>query len=62
MGLPEAEIGNYYIEMSELEAYLGLIWGWVGQLETAPTQVNAKMGYLEANIGICLKFAYQSLN
>ena len=40
--------------MSQLEAYLGLIWGWVGQLEATPTQVNAKMGYLEVNVGMCL--------
>ena len=48
---------NFDIEMSQLEAWLSLIWGWVGQLEATPTQVNAKMGYLEANIRIYLMCA-----
>ena len=48
---------NFDIEMSQLEAWLSLIWGWVGQLEATPTQVNAKMGYLEADIRIYLMFA-----
>ena len=58
---------NFDIEMSQLEAWLSLIWGWVGQLEATPTQVNAKMGYLEANIriylmaNVCLKSANLSL-
>ena len=29
----------------------------MGQLEATPTQVNAKMGYLEADIRIYLMFA-----
>ena len=47
--------------MSQLEAWLSLIWGWVGQLEATPTQVNAKMGYLEADIRIYLMFALSLL-